>query len=184
MRDNRRAIQSQLREYAVFGREPAASRRSKAHSAAAQTEPAQLLFSRIINAESATIFLSNPRLWEKFDFANPHKPPLIDQWQYYSSNRGGDLLEVAAVAAREWQCFASGQRHPGSRGGAGTLSRNDARDDHPDGVVRCGRRRIFGFSRAAADSESQHRDAVDHRYRAASMLGFPTMRPATNSMSW
>ena len=97
MRDQRAETQSQLRKYVAlveaggvagladeFAKQPKPSRRNS-------------YFARISNRASATIFLSNPRLWEKFDFTNPHKPPLIDQWQYYSSNHGGDLLEVAAA---------------------------------------------------------------------------------------
>lgn len=97
MRDRRGETQSQLRKYVAlveaggvsgladeFGKQRKPSRRNS-------------YFARITNAASVTIFLSNPRLWEKFDFTNPDKPPLIDQWQYYSSNSGGDLLEVAAA---------------------------------------------------------------------------------------
>ena len=97
MRDRRGETQSQLRKYVAlveaggvsgladeFGKQRKPSRRNS-------------YFARLTNAASVTIFLSNPRLWEKFDFTNPDKPPLIDQWQYYSSNSGGDLLEVAAA---------------------------------------------------------------------------------------
>ena len=97
MRDHRRAIQSQLREYVAVVEAEGVS--GLANEFAKQRKPSRRnsYFARITNAASETIFLGNPRLWEKFDFANPHKPPLVDQWQYYSSNRGGDLLEVAAA---------------------------------------------------------------------------------------
>ena len=97
MRDHRRAIQSQLREYVALVEADGVS--GLANEFAKQRKPSRRnsYFARITNAASVTIFLSNPRLWEKFDFTNPDKPPLIDQWQYYSSNRGGDLLEVAAA---------------------------------------------------------------------------------------
>jgi len=97
MRDHRRAIQSQLREYVALVEAEGVS--GLANEFGKQRKPSRRnsYFARITDAASVTIFLSNPRLWEKFDFTNPDKPPLIDQWQYYSSNRGGDLLEVAAA---------------------------------------------------------------------------------------
>ena len=97
MRDQRGATQSQLREYVALVEAGGVS--GLANEFGKQRKPSRRnsYFARITDAASVTIFLSNPRLWEKFDFANPHKPPLIDQWQYYSSNRGGDLLEVAAA---------------------------------------------------------------------------------------
>ena len=97
MRDHRGAIQSQLRKYVAVAE--AGGVEGLANELAKQRRPSRRnsYFARITNAASETIFLGNQRLWEKFDFANPLKPPLVDQWQYYSSNRGGDLLEVTAA---------------------------------------------------------------------------------------
>ena len=97
LRDERGAIQSQLREYAILVDTRGAS--ALAQKFAEQRKPSRRnsFFARITDSDGATVFLSNPRLWEKFDFANPLKPPLMGQWQYYASDRGGDLLEVAAL---------------------------------------------------------------------------------------
>ncbi len=97
MRDRRGETQSQLRKYVALVEAGGVS--GLANEFGKQRKPSRRnsYFARITNAASVTIFLSNPRLWEKFDFTNPDKPPLIDQWQYYSSNSGGDLLEVAAA---------------------------------------------------------------------------------------
>ena len=97
IRDQRSAIQSRLREYASIvetGGVPALESKFRE-----QRRPSRRnsFFARVTNAANATNFLGNPRLWETFDFTNPQKVPLIDQWQYYSSKRDGDLLEVLAV---------------------------------------------------------------------------------------
>ena len=97
MRDERNAIQSRLREYASVvetGGIPALESKFRE-----QRRPSRRnsFFARVTNAANATNFLGNPRLWETFDFTNPQKVPLIDQWQYYSSKRDGDLLEVLSV---------------------------------------------------------------------------------------
>jgi signal transduction histidine kinase len=97
MGDQRSAIQSRLREYASVVETGGVSMlESKVRE---QRDPSRRnsFFARITNAANATIFLGNPWLWEKFDFTNPQKPLLIDQWQYYSSKRDGDLLEVSSV---------------------------------------------------------------------------------------
>jgi signal transduction histidine kinase len=101
MRDERNAIQSRLREYASVvetGGIPALESKFRE-----QRRPSRRnsFFARVTNAANATNFLGNPRLWEKFDFTNPQKVPLIDQWQYYSSKRDGDLLEVLSVRLRD-----------------------------------------------------------------------------------
>ncbi len=97
MRDHRREIQSQLSKYVAVAEAKGVD--GLANEIAKQRRPSRRnsYFARITNAASETIFLGNQRLWEKFDFANPLKPPLVGQWQYYSSKRGGDLLEVAAA---------------------------------------------------------------------------------------
>ena len=110
MRDQRAAIQSQLREYAVLaetGGIPALANKFRE-----QRKPSRRnsFFARITNPANATIFIGNPRLWEKFDFANPQKPPLIDQWQYYSANRDGDLLEVTSVRLANQNVLQVGKR--------------------------------------------------------------------------
>jgi len=97
MRDQRGAIQSQLREYVSLvetGGVPALANKFRE-----QRDPSRrnTYFARITNPANETILISNPRLWEEFDFTNPQKLPLIDQWQYYSSKRDGDLLEVSSV---------------------------------------------------------------------------------------
>jgi signal transduction histidine kinase len=97
IRDQRSAIQSRLREYASIvetGGVPALESKFRE-----QRRPSRRnsFFARVTTAANATNFLGNPRLWETFDFTNPQKVPLIDQWQYYSSKHDGDLLEVLAV---------------------------------------------------------------------------------------
>jgi len=97
MRDRRGETQSQLRKYVALVEARGVSGLASEFGKQRKPSRRNSYFARITNAASVTIFLSNPRLWEKFDFTNPHKPPLIEQWQYYSSSSGGDLLEVAAA---------------------------------------------------------------------------------------
>ncbi|HEY3153300.1 MAG TPA: ATP-binding protein, partial [Candidatus Binatia bacterium] len=58
-------------------------------------------FVRIVDPSSKTLFLSNSRLWEKFDLANLQSESLEGRWHYYTSRRDGDLLEVASVRLKD-----------------------------------------------------------------------------------
>jgi signal transduction histidine kinase len=54
-------------------------------------------FVRIVDSNDATVFLSHPFLWEKFDIVRPRDPLSEGEWHYYTSKRDGDLLEVASA---------------------------------------------------------------------------------------
>jgi signal transduction histidine kinase len=110
MRDQRGAIQVRLREYAALvesGGVPALESKLRE-----QRNPSRRnsFFARITNQGNTTIFVGNQRLWEKFDFTNPQKALLIDQWQYYSSKRDGDLLEVLSVRLANDNVLQVGKR--------------------------------------------------------------------------
>jgi signal transduction histidine kinase len=110
MRDERSAIQSQLRQYAALVETGGvAALESKFRE---QSKPSRdtSFFARIVDPANTTTFVGNPRLWEKFEFTNPLKPPLIDEWQYYSSTRDGDLLEVASVQLSNKSVLQVGKR--------------------------------------------------------------------------
>jgi signal transduction histidine kinase len=96
VRDNRSGIEAQLSKYqslvesrgigaleSVIQQQRGPSRRST-------------FFVRIVDANNATLLLSHPWLWEKFDFARvPNEAE--GRWHYYTSRKDGGLLEVASV---------------------------------------------------------------------------------------
>ena len=92
LRDNRAAIKATLSQYRQRVEEsgmeklgqPGRSRRTS-------------FFIRIVTSKNETLFLSNPRLWDKFEFANQPTEGLEGQWHVYTSKRDGALLEVASV---------------------------------------------------------------------------------------
>lgn len=97
LRDQRSEIQTQLRQYAALAEGGGVAALADSYRGQRHPTRRNSYFARIADGANRTVFLSHGRLWEKFDFANPGKPPLAGQWQYYSSNRGGDLLEVMST---------------------------------------------------------------------------------------
>lgn len=97
VRDNRGAIQATLLQYKAKAEDGGVqavdvlSRRQRSPSRR------NSFFIRLVGPNNDTLFLSNPRLWEKFDFAFRPTPATEGEWHYYTSKRDGDLLEVASV---------------------------------------------------------------------------------------
>ena len=111
VRDNRSAIEAQLSKYqslvesrgisaleSVIQQQRAPSRRST-------------FFVRIVDANNATLLLSHPWLWEKFDFARaPNEAE--GRWHYYTSRKDGGLLEVASVRLTDKKLLQVGKSIP------------------------------------------------------------------------
>lgn len=97
VRDNRAALRGALARYEALVDSEGV--RALANAMAEQPSPSRrsTFFVRVVDAESRTRFVSHPALWAKFDFADPKQPPLEGEWQYYTSKRDGDLLEVATA---------------------------------------------------------------------------------------
>ena len=92
LRDNRELIQATLSQYRQRVEEGGvgaigSSGRSRRTS----------FFTRIVTPENETLFLANPPLWAKFEFATQPITGLEGQWHIYTSKRDGALLEVASV---------------------------------------------------------------------------------------
>jgi len=97
VRDNRGAIQAQLAKYVDLAEAEsvrAIDERIRQQRVASRRSS---FFVRIVDPNNVTLFLSHPKLWEKFDVAHPYDPALDGQWHYYTSKRDGDLLEVASA---------------------------------------------------------------------------------------
>jgi len=97
VRDNRNAIQATLSQYRPKAEDggvkvvDALTRRQRNPSRRTS------FFVRLVGPNNETLFLSNPHLWEKFDFASPSSSALEGRWHYYTSKRDGDLLEVSSA---------------------------------------------------------------------------------------
>jgi signal transduction histidine kinase len=110
VRDNRNAIQATLSQY----RPKAEDGGVKAVDALTrrQRNPSRRtsFFIRVVGRHNETLYLSNPQLWEKFDFASPSSPAFQEQWRYYTSKRDGDLLEVASARLANGNVLQVGKR--------------------------------------------------------------------------
>jgi len=97
VRDNRSAIETQLTKYQVM----VASRGVGALEDHLQMQriPSRrrTYFVRLVDPNNTTLFVSHPWLWAKFDLTPPLSEIVEGRWQYYTSRRDGDLLEVASA---------------------------------------------------------------------------------------
>lgn len=95
LRDNRTAIRKQLAAYQTLAHKQGIT--AIAPLVARQREPSRrtTYFVRVVDPVNGTVFISHPRLWEKFNIADLPAAPFDGQWQYYAAQRDGDLLEVA-----------------------------------------------------------------------------------------
>ena len=92
LRDNRELIQTTLSQY----RQRVEEGGVEAIGSSGQSRRTSF-FTRIVTPENETLFLANPPLWVKFEFANQPIRGLEGQWHFYTSKRDGALLEVASV---------------------------------------------------------------------------------------
>jgi len=97
VRDNRSAIETQLTKYQVI----VASRGVGALEDHLQMQRVpsrrRTYFVRLVDPSNTTLFVSHPWLWAKFDLTPPLSEVVEGRWQYYTSRRDGDLLEVASA---------------------------------------------------------------------------------------
>jgi signal transduction histidine kinase len=97
IRDNREAIKAELSRYVALAERDGigaveAESRNQEHPSRRSS-----FFVRILDPNNKTLFLSNPRLWAKFEIARAQDPLLESDWRYYTSRHDGDLLEVASA---------------------------------------------------------------------------------------
>jgi signal transduction histidine kinase len=97
MRDNRQAIQSKLAEYRSLADSDGVQAIAK--TLARQRNPSRRtsFFVRVVAPGNETVLLSNPRLWEEFDFLRFDDRQIEKQWHYFPSTRDTGLLEVTSA---------------------------------------------------------------------------------------
>lgn len=100
IRDNREAIKAQLSEYVSLAERDGIEAIKTASRQQAKSSRRTSFFVRLVDPDNTTLYLSNPRLWQQFDVARPQDRVFEGQWQYYTSKRDGDLLEVASARLR------------------------------------------------------------------------------------
>jgi signal transduction histidine kinase len=96
LKDNRKVIKSKLTEYRSViqsGGIHALENKITGRGASRRNS----FFVRLVDSENTTVFLSNPRLWDGFDFATLQNGSAEGQWQYLPAGRGGDVLEVTSA---------------------------------------------------------------------------------------
>lgn len=95
---NRRVIKSKLGEYRSAiqnGGIPALE--NEINNGGRRVSRWNSFFVRVVGPENNTLFLSNPRLWDRFDLKALREQPAEGQWQYLSARRGGDVLELTSA---------------------------------------------------------------------------------------
>jgi signal transduction histidine kinase len=97
MRDNREAIQLKLSEYRSLADSDGVQGLAK--TLAEQRNPSRrtTFFVRVVAPGNKTVLLSNPRLWEEFDFLRFDDWPVEHKWLYFPSKRDTGLLEVTSA---------------------------------------------------------------------------------------
>ena len=109
MRDNRKAIQLKLAEYRSLADSDGIQALAK--MLAEQRNPSRRtsFFVRVIAPGNKTVLLSNPRLWEEFDFMRFDDRQIDKQWHYFPSQRDTGLLEVTIARLANDQVLQVGK---------------------------------------------------------------------------
>ena len=92
--DSRTLIQSKLKEYQSLVQESGIPALEKKLADGGRPNRRKSFFVRVVGPDNETVFLSNPRLWEKFDLMPRQDRFAEEQWQYFPARRDGELLEV------------------------------------------------------------------------------------------
>ncbi|HEU4478829.1 MAG TPA: histidine kinase dimerization/phospho-acceptor domain-containing protein, partial [Pyrinomonadaceae bacterium] len=109
MRDNRNAIQLKLAEYRSLADSDGVQ--AVAKTLAEQRNPSRRtsFFVRVVAPGNKTVLLSNPQLWEEFDFMRFDDRQIEKQWHYFPSKRDTGLLEVTLARLANDQVLQVGK---------------------------------------------------------------------------
>jgi signal transduction histidine kinase len=97
LQDNRKAIQSKMRELAVLAETAGLEGIEQAAEVRRRPSRRTDFFVRVVNLEGRGVFLNNPRLWGKFDIQSFLDRPAEGAWQYVPSKGDGDVLELTTA---------------------------------------------------------------------------------------
>jgi signal transduction histidine kinase len=97
MRDNRKAIQLKLAEYQALAEESGVQAVATTIGEQRYASQRTAFFVRVIAPGNKTVLLSNPRLWQEFDFMRLDERQDEGQWRYFTSVRDTGLLEVMSA---------------------------------------------------------------------------------------
>ena len=109
IRDNRPAIRAALAQYLALAEKGGVQAIENAVRQRVKPSRRTSFFVRVVDADSKTVFLSHPRLWEHFDLTRPQDQLVEGHWHYYTSRRDGDLLEVASARLRDHRLLQVGK---------------------------------------------------------------------------
>jgi signal transduction histidine kinase len=97
VRDNRSAIEAQLARYQVMVVKRGVGALEDHLQMQRVASRRRTYFVRLVDPNNTTLYVSHPWLWAKFDLTPPLSEGVEGRWQYYTSRRDGDLLEVASA---------------------------------------------------------------------------------------
>jgi hypothetical protein len=161
VRDNRSGIEAQLSKYQSLVESGGIGALESVIQGQRVPSRRSTFFVRIVDVNNATLLLSHPWLWEKFDFARaPNEAE--GRWHYYTSRKDGTLLEVATVRLTDKKLLQVGKSIQDREEVLERFRETLLATIIPMVLISVA---IFGFSRLTADSKSQHGDAIDRRYR-------------------
>jgi signal transduction histidine kinase len=101
IRDNRKAITAELSKYVALAESGGVEAIKSASLQRENPSRRNSFFVRVAAADNATLFLANSRLWEQFEFTRRQDEPVAGSWEYYTSRRDGDLLEVMSARLQD-----------------------------------------------------------------------------------
>jgi signal transduction histidine kinase len=109
MRDNRKAVQLKLVEYRSLVESEGIQGLAKALAEQRNPSRRTSFFVRVVAPGNKTALLSNPLLWEEFDFMRFDDRQIEKQWHYFPSNRDTGLLEVTTARLANDQVLQVGK---------------------------------------------------------------------------
>ena len=165
MRDNRKTIQLQLAQYRSLAEAGGVQAIEKVISQQGRPSRRRSFFVRVIAPGNKTVLLSNPRLWQEFDFMSFDDRQTEGQWQYFTSNRDTGLLEVTSARLSNNQVLQVGKSIQDREEILERFRDTLLATMIPMIMIGIGRRNVFGVSRFAADSRAYPYNAVNRRNR-------------------
>lgn len=92
VRDNREEVQSKIRKYLTLADRGGLAAIERAAGSARNT-----FFVRVLDPKHKTVFLTDSKLWEKFDVKSLQDQPAVGQWEYFPAHTDADVLELTSA---------------------------------------------------------------------------------------
>ena len=97
LRDNRKVIEAKLERLVALDQQGGLAAIKDDPDVKRQTSRRKAFFVRVLDGRKGTVFLSHPRLWNEFELESLDTQTVHGAWQYVSSRRDGDVLELTSA---------------------------------------------------------------------------------------